>query len=156
MFPGMSVEPHFLVGRCWMTYSFWHWCQQIIPINTGFHCTDIIPPPPPAGMENWMQRLDFRYEEDGLQKEKVQKHELIFPMTPEWRLTKMQRAQLQWRGVLKLPCSPLGATLGKVRAHLISPTGCTLLASLTLWGAAIRGPAQEAFLLPPRLCNCHL
>lgn len=46
-------------------------------------------------MENWMQRLDFRYEEDGLQKEKVQKHELIFPMTPERRRTKMQRAQLQ-------------------------------------------------------------
>lgn len=60
-------------------------------------------------MENWNY---FQDEEDGLQKKKVQKHKLIFSMTPGWCLTKIRRAQLQWRHVLKptpaAPRSPWG------------------------------------------------
>lgn len=38
-FPGTSGESNFLLGGCWMTYSFCLWCQQIILKNTRFQST---------------------------------------------------------------------------------------------------------------------
>lgn len=141
----MSVESHFLVGRCWMTYSFWHWCQQIIPKNSGFQSTaqtSFLPHPLPR----WRTGLIFSVKKMVFKRKRCRNTNWFSPWHRNDALPKYKEHNCN-EDMFWSPSLPPGHR-GKVRAHLISPTGCTLLASLTLWGTAVRGPAHEAFASP--------